>query len=382
MKKIFTLMTMVLIAATASSQSQNDPLAASGRTVRTENLLSSLKRIAADGKFMFGHHDDTVYGLGWNGDADRSDVRSVCGDLPAVISFDLGRLERDSEVKNLDGVTADRIRQEIIRHYQRGGVVSLSWHCYNPLSGRHSWVEDNSRELEKQTVAAILAEGGAVNKTFMEWLDHVADFLNSLRTPDGVLVPVIFRPWHEHTGSWFWWGQNLCTTTQFKSLWQLTVNRLRERGVVNALYAYSTGLEANGDPEKFMERYPGDEYIDLLGMDCYCSSSEPEAEACRHYIEKVARNVPMLCQLAKEHGKACAITETGYEGIKTADWWTKTLLPAMKPFPLSYVLMWRNAHDKEGHFYAPYPGQLSAADFVKFYKDKRTLFAGDLKDIY
>ena len=152
--------------------------------------------------------------------------------------------------------------------------------------------------------------------------------------------------------------------------------------MVNALYAYSTGLEANGDPKKFMERYPGDEYIDLLGMDCYCSTSEPEAEACRHYIDKVARNVPMLCQLAKEHGKACAITETGYEGIKTADWWTKTLLPAVTPFQLSYVLVWRNAHDKKGHFYAPYPGQLSAADFMKFYKDKRTLFAGDLKGVY
>ena len=182
-KTLLLTVAMVLIVTSGNSQSQNDPLSATGRTVRTENLLTSLKRMAAEGKFMFGHHDDTVYGLGWNGDADRSDVRSVCGDWPAVISFDLGRLERDNEVRNLDGVPVERMRQEIIRHYQRGGIVSLSWHCYNPLSGRHAWVEDNSRELEKQTVAAILAEGGAVNKTFMTWLDHVADFLNSRYLP-------------------------------------------------------------------------------------------------------------------------------------------------------------------------------------------------------
>lgn len=370
----------LLTAACTHNQQDKDPLAETGRTQRTENLLTSLKELSTQNKFMFGHHDDTVYGIGWVGDSARSDVKSVCGDYPGLLGFDLGRLETGSQT-NLDGVEFDRLRQEIINQYERGGVTSLSWHCYNPLSGRQSWVADSLLDVESTTVANILAEGETHDK-FVGWLDLVAGFINSLETADGVKVPVIFRPWHEHTGSWFWWGQKNCTTEEFIALWRLTVDRLREQGVTNALYAYSTGTEAGGDPEKWMERYPGDDYIDLLGLDFYCSSPNSEEEACTQYIEKAEKHVAMLCQIAKEHGKAAAVTETGYEGVKTADWWTKTLLPAVSEYPICYLLVWRNAHDKEGHFYAPYPGHSSAPDFVNFYQDERTLFAGDLNDLY
>ncbi|MBQ0021927.1 MAG: beta-mannosidase [Prevotellaceae bacterium] len=383
MKKLFLLTFTVLGLLTVScnsNQQDNDPMAETGRTQRTENLLASLKELSAQDKFMFGHQDDVVYGIGWVGDSARSDVKSVCGDYPALLGFDLGRLETGSS-KNLDGVDFDRIRQEIINQYERGGVTSLSWHCYNPLSDRQSWVEDSLLDVESTTVASILGEGETHDK-FISWLDLVAQFLNSLETADGVKVPVIFRPWHEHTGSWFWWGQNNCTTDDYKALWRLTVDRLREQGVVNALYAYSTGTESGGDPDKFMERYPGDDYIDLIGLDFYCASPNSEEEACAQYLEKAEKHVSMVCQLAKEHGKAAAVTETGYEGIKTSDWWTKTLLPAVAQYPISYLLVWRNAHDKEGHFYAPYPGHSSASDFVNFYKDEHTLFAGDMNGLY
>lgn len=382
MKKLFYLMSMFVLFATSCTEKKEpiDPLAETGRTERTENLLASLKQISDQGQFLFGHHDDTVYGVGWVGDSVRSDVESVCGDRPAMLGFDLGRLEMDNQ-KNLDGVDVDRLRHEIIQHFEHGGMVSLSWHCNNPLSGRHAWVDDSLLDVESTTVTNILAEG-EVHDKFISWLDRIADFINSLETAEGVKVPVLFRPWHEHTGSWFWWGQNNCTTEEFIALWRLTVDRMRERGVVNALYAYSTGLESGGDPAKYMERYPGDDYIDLLGLDFYCSSPVSEEDACTQYINKVAKHVPMLSQLAKEHGKAAAVTETGYEGIKTADWWTKTLLPAMEGQNVSYLMVWRNAHDKAGHFYAPYPGHPSTTDFVEFYKNDRTLFLHDLKGLY
>lgn len=381
--KLFTFLaftTTLLISSCTNNTNCNDPLADTGRTQNTENLLLSLKKMTSQHSFMFGHHDDTVYGIGWEGDSNRSDVKSVCGDKPALLGFDLGGIEMDKE-HNLDKVKASRLRQEIIQHYQQGGVTTLSWHCNNPLSGRHSWVVDSLYDIESQTIKSILNEGETHDK-FISWLDNIANFINSLKTTSGVKVPVIFRPWHEHTGSWFWWGQKNCTTEEFISLWQLTVNHLRKCGVNNALFCYSTGLEAGGDPQKFMERYPGDEYIDILGLDFYCSSSEIESEACAHYIDKATNNIPMLCSLANKHNKVAAITETGYEGIKTNDWWTKTLLPAISNYPICYVMVWRNAHDKKGHFYVPYVGHPSAPDFVDFYNDKQTLFLKDLNGIY
>ena len=138
MRKVkFAMMILAasLLTACGSSkkeQSVNEETAAA-RTQETENLLANLKKIPSKG-IMLGHHDDTVYGIGWEGEEGRSDVKSVCGDYPAVISFDLGELELGNAA-NLDKVPFDKIRKEIINQYQRGGMVSLSWHARNPKTG-------------------------------------------------------------------------------------------------------------------------------------------------------------------------------------------------------------------------------------------------------
>ena len=139
--KFVTMMLAVsLLTACGSSkkeQSVNEETAAA-RTQETERLLANLKKIPSKG-IMLGHHDDTVYGIGWEGEEGRSDVKSVCGDYPAVISFDLGELELGNAA-NLDKVPFDKIRKEIINQYQRGRAwFSLSWHARNPKTGGDAW---------------------------------------------------------------------------------------------------------------------------------------------------------------------------------------------------------------------------------------------------
>ena len=80
--------------------------------------------------------------------------------------------------------------------------------------------------------------------------------------------------------------------------------------------------------------------------------------------------------------KAMALTETGYEGIKTSDWWTYTLAPILKKHPVGYVLVWRNARERPSHHFAPYPGHSSTSDFIKFYNLKETLFLHDVNGLY
>lgn len=140
------------------------------------------------------------------------------------------------------------MRREIVRQYERGGLTTVSWHPRNPLTGGDAWdVSDPG------TVRSVLP-GGRNHAKFLGWVDLAADFLNSLSTNDGTTVPVLFRPWHEHTGSWFWWGQRLCSAAEYEALWKMTVERMRDRGV-RMLTVYSpnpcvTGLE-------YLERYPG-----------------------------------------------------------------------------------------------------------------------------
>ena len=358
---------LVCAAGTVSGQGVcggTDDNGARTRTHEAEQMLATLKALPEQGVFMFGHHDDPMYGIGWNGDAQRSDVKSVCGDWPAVMSFDLGHLELGND-NNLDGVPFDRIRQESVAQYMRGGMVSFSWHADNPLTGKDAW------DVSDSTVVRSVLPGGKNHDKFIVWLDRVADFFNSIKTQDGVKVPVLFRPWHEHTGSWFWWGQALCTDEEYDALWQMTYKRMREKGADQLLWAYSPGIEPK-DSAEYMRRWPGDGIVDVIGVDAY------QHEDRQAYINSLDRLLRIMTDVSKAHGKAMAVTETGYESIPDSTWWTKTLMPVISKYPISYVLVWRNAHDKPGHFYAPYPAQASAADFKAFYNDRRTLFAGGM----
>lgn len=355
MKKVFVLLLSLFPALCVQGKVSRSPEAEALRH-RLENLVSR--------GVMFGHHDDPVYGIGWWGDENRSDVRSVCGDFPAVFSFDIGDMEHDS-AQNLDKVSFERIRREIIRHHEQGGITTISWHVDNPLTGGDSWDVSNAN-----TVASVL-ENGEKNALFLTWLDRTAAFFNTLKDENGVKIPLIFRPWHEHTGSWFWWGQKLCTTEEYKALWQLTVDRMQANGATQLLYAYSPGQEPN-DTTAYLERYPGDALIDILGTDVYCFNTTDY----RYHLDKMLK---IITSLGKTHEKIVAITETGYETIPDSLWWTETLLPLVEKYPVSYLVVWRNAFERPNHFYAPYPGQVSAKDFVRFYKKANMLFLKDMR---
>jgi mannan endo-1,4-beta-mannosidase len=197
------------------------------------------------------------------------------------------------------------------------------------------------------------------------WLNRLADFFLSLRTDDGIPVPVIFRPFHEHTGSWFWWGRNLCTTDQYKDLWRFTVTYLRDvKQVHNLLYAYST--DRFSTQEEYLERYPGDDVIDMLAFDLYDRGPE--------YPGLLKNCAATVSRLAEEKGKLAAVSEAGGPIYTQTDWWTHILLESLRTVKLSYVLVWRNPWQDGKSAFGPWRSHPSAADFVKFHDDPHTLF--------
>ena len=74
--------------------------------------------------------------------------------------------------------------------------------------------------------------------------------------------------------------------------------------------------------------------------------------------------VTWLKEMGKEHKKITAITETGLEQVTVANWWTNIVAPIVQDSDLAYVLVWRNG--RPDHYYAPYPSQPSAQDFLDF----------------
>jgi beta-mannanase len=315
---------------------------------------------------MIGHQDDLAYGVGWKYEDGRSDIKEVAGDYPAVMGCELGRIELDHPA-NLDGVPFDKMRRFIKDAHSHGSVITISWHLNNPLTGKTAW--DPS---PKETVASILP-GGEKNSVYNSWLDKVAAFFLSLKDDAGNFIPIIFRPFHELNGSWFWWGGKNCTPDEIKQLYQYTEKYLRDtKAVHNLLYAFNTDKFYSAG--EFLERFPGDAYTDILGFDIYQRSSN---EA---FMQDAGNMLSLLDSIATAHNKIPALTEFGYAGLPDSSWWTNVLLPVLKSHHISYALAWRNAGEKQdgsSEFYVPYPGQASAGDFKKFCDDEWILMQSD-----
>ena len=337
-------------------------------TKETISLYRNLKKNLDKG-IMFGHQDDYAYGVNWKYEPGRSDIKDVTGDYPAVMGCEIGRIELDWK-KDLDGVPFDSTRHYIQQAYARGTVITMSWHLNNPYTGKSAW------EPDPATVKAILP-GGEKNDFYKTWLDKVAAYLHSLKGKRGEAIPVIFRPFHELNGSWFWWGRNHCTPDELKRLYQFTEQYLRDvKDVHNLLYAYNTDRFAT--KEEFMERYPGDDWTDVIGFDIYQKGDVAKNEA---FIKDLDTSLTIIENIANKHNKIPALTEFGYNEVPDSTWWTNVLWQGLKNHRIAYVLAWRNAGDKgngETEYWVPYTGQLSAADFVQFFKLPKTLFASDV----
>ncbi len=333
-------------------------------TPETKRLLSNLYKLLNKG-VLFGHQDDMAYGLTpegkrWIAEPGRSDVKSVAGTYPAVFGWELGHIEVDS-ARNVDAVPFADIRRYIVQAHAMGAVNTISWHLDNPHNGHIA--ADTAR-----TVRYILP-GAPDHAKYVLYLDRLAAFLGSLKDSKGKAIPVIFRPFHEQTGNWFWWGAEACTPAEYTALWKFTITYLREqKGLHNLLIAYST--DKVPDEAAYLAHYPGDAYADVLGFDFYHFGKAEE------YRRKLGLQLAMLTRVSQAHHKLPALTEAGSERLPEADWWTQTLLPLLKEHPVSYVLVWRNG--RPDHFYAPYPGQASAADFQAFAKDKKVLMQKQL----
>ena len=144
MKKIFFALVVAMLFLNVNAKA---------RTVQTpaQLLVERLHTLPQRG-IMFGHQDALFYGTTWKWESERSDVNDVCGDYPAVLGCDLGGLELGHD-KNLDGVPFDMMRQQIAKHHRQGGIITISWHPNNPVTGKNAW------DTEGDAVTAVLPNG-------------------------------------------------------------------------------------------------------------------------------------------------------------------------------------------------------------------------------
>jgi len=344
-------------------------------SIKTKNLYRNLIRLSGK-KVLFGHQDDLAYGVGWKYQNGRSDIKELSGEYPAVFGWDVSGLET-GHTQNIDGVPFEKMKQYIKKAYDLGTVNTLSWHMDNPLNGKNSW------DTSSTAVKSILPKGSA-HSLYKSWLDKFSVFVRSLKGTDGKAIPILFRPFHENGGGWFWWGAKSCTAQEYKDLWRFTVEYLRDKKQLhNLIYVFNPCDFKTED--QYLERYPGDGFVDILSFDSYQYGGAGKGES---FAQDIAQSLSIQNKIAKRHRKLSAIAETGFVEIPDANWWTNVFAKAIQENKPSYVLFWRNAgyreKEKDNHYYVPYPGQVSAPDFLEFIRNNKILLQKGLKksDIY
>jgi mannan endo-1,4-beta-mannosidase len=375
-----TLMTTTLSQAAGLPQI-NDPLA----TAQTVALYHNLYLVGQT-HVLFGHQDTLAYGHDWIGEPDRSDVKDVTGDFPAVYGWDLGAVEPTGQHEGVKDprLDADKLLNFVKQAQARGGIVTFSWHGQNPVT--HGAFNDLT-----PAVSTILP-GGANHEAYKKTLDAFAEFFLKISP-----MPIVFRPFHEHNGEWFWWGRTHASEADYIALWRFTESYLRDvKGVHNLIYAFSpdrSRINLSHGWGDYMYGYPGDDYVDVIGLDDYIDVRRPRTESHEPPLEikqqDFVRSLTMIVDIAEAHRKVPALTETGCVTLDIPDWWTKVLLPALQANEqtkkIAWLLVWRNANynqEHEEHFFASYRGHASAPDFVAFHDSPFVLFESELPDMY
>lgn len=334
-------------------------------TSEARALLINLNKLKSKG-ILFGQQDATLTGVDWKFPDNRSDVKDLTGTHPALYGWEIGGAGKED---NIDSIPFQLIRKRMIEAFNRGGVNTVSWHLNNPVTGGTAW--DVTPALSKILPDSILSD------FYKSELQKIAGFFLTLKNEQGKQVPVIFRPFHENNGNWFWWGKGRCMPSEYIDLWRFTISYLRDSlHVHNLIYAYSTDMFES--EQQYLERYPGNEWVDVLGCENYWDFQSGSS------VSNGVAQLRMLVNMATARKKIAALTECGFSGIPVKNWYTQFLLKSIREDSLarniSYLMVWRNANRK--HYYTPFTGHKSAADFIAFERDTFTIFEKDLKEMY
>lgn len=198
-------------------------------------------------------------------------IYNTTGKLPAMRGLDFMN-------DDFDGVV-----QRSIDWWNKGGLVTICWHCGSDFAD--SYDECISDEIENWDL--ILTDGTPENQAFMESMDKAGNALIELQKAG---VTVLWRPFHEFDGEWFWWGKG--GADHFKKLWVMMYNHFTDDLGLNNLI-WVLGYSHNG--KNVDKWYPGDEYCDIVGADSYEVSENGAEDRLFGRVKNATQGRKPLC---------------------------------------------------------------------------------------
>ena len=310
-----------------------------------------------------------------------SDIKKTTGNDPSILGSDFMFItDKDNPNNNWYVQQENKIIQDTKDAYNKGIINTFCWHLREPYNEKSFYSADMTSEQRTDAFKSLLP-GGKFNDWFKKKLDKVASVVSNLKDTNGKQIPIIFRPFHEFDGNWFWWGANYCTAEEYISVYRFTVNYLRDtKNVHNILFAFSPD-NSYTTPSSYLSRYPGDDYVDILGMDNYGDFDNKGTSGASLANSKLK----LISDLAISKNKIAALTETGYRVTSTTpainNWFSTYLYDAItnNNLQIAYVMFWSNT---SSGYYVPTPGNSNVADFQNFTLKSKIILQNNISKMY
>lgn len=223
-------------------------------TANTKKLYSFLKD--SYGKYVItGQQCDG----GINGNEFKA-IKNLTGDYPALLGLDMMDY---TPSRTAFGASSSAV-EKAIEFANKGGIVTFCWHWNAPTEYLNStanssdgWWGGFYTQSSKFDIAKVMNGQDAKGKKLLD--RDIKEIAKQLKRLEKAGVPVIWRPLHEASGGWFWWGAK--GSDAYKKLWKYLYKELTNTyGCNNLIWVY------NGQSADW---YPGDEYVDIVGEDIY-----------------------------------------------------------------------------------------------------------------
>jgi len=185
------------------------------------------------------------------------------GKYPVIFGQDFGF----SGEEDKDSVEArPALIAEVERQWRNGAIPTLTWHCLRPSSDEPVTFRENVQsDISDFEWNELLTPGTALHQRWIEQVDVIAGFLRQLRDAH---VPVLFRPYHEMNGSWFWWGGRPGKNGSAALYRQIFDRFVNVHHLDNLLWLWNVNSPSpNAGP--YPDYFPGAEYVDIVTVDNY-----------------------------------------------------------------------------------------------------------------
>ena len=217
-----------------------------------KNVMKYLSEISGD-RILTGQHTQTMKM------EELELIRNVTGKEPALLGFEL--LSYSPNINYLD--TDDECMTEVLENYgtlkrawewaEKKGLITFTWHWFSPLYGRSKsfFTQNTGFDADK-----AIQDGTPENRALLSDLDYMAGLLRPFCDKN---IPILWRPFHEAEGKWFWWGAKGPDVA--KSLWKIMFESFtKKHGLSNLIWVWNSP-----DPLG----YPGDDCVDIISRDLY-----------------------------------------------------------------------------------------------------------------